>query len=1354
VTGCTNYKDYTLTVTVTVGTVTSFVTYDANGGKIGSDSTKTIATSGGKADLPTPNPTWTGYTFAGWYTDKTYTTPVTAATEISADTTVYAKWTNTAGKTVRTTLLDFTETGDNPAWKTGCTAPTGESTLWTNTAEGWSYDTASQKLTLSGAAIDCTGVTDSLFAIKLPDSAVIWLDTGTTSTVKAGPYSTGSEDLIAAISAAPASSEASALGALTVLGNGTLDVTSGNDTANKALTTAFYEVTIGDGVSTPTVSAAGGSAASSNTTESAGSLSCGVYIVTMMSGSLTATGGAATGCENQNMSVGVGMLSLNGGRVTAIGGTAAAAAVDGSTARSYGVYQMIAVTRGSAYLTGHTGAMLGSAADLTVSGSTTYHDLNTLTEGACEQKTGSKAYVPYITVGGKKSVPLTASVSAVYDVAVNGIDIKNGGYWKNTDTAETGARGSNTDYNFHYDKTTGVLTLNNADVKSIAADNCNVTLELIGTNQITTEFAGDKETYGLYVNSGDLTVQSTGSGTLTIEPKSGTPLKCGLVVRTGNLFIKSGTINATGSYGGINVYQQFASEGGTGTPDTMGRIVMTGGTVHAKATGDENGYGYAYACDGNFEVSGDSANFTADAVYGIYSDGYRDNGAHYCGTISIQEGHTITDSNGKYTIAGFEEKQTEWKGDFFKNYGLLTCVKGVLTKAQQTAPAYFVYGTGDNEYISGRAVIGQTIALPDISSYRPNTTLNGWYTGENGSGTPVTSSTPITSAMLTKGRLVLYASLTKNGLDKRTTTLDLTSPTVDYATKTGSKTNVPTSSAITDTNEGWAWYPTASTNYDSSKAIDDSNHPANTLILDHADIETDDGDALKVPAGTTIVVKSDSTAAASGSKASAVQGVGALTITGSGRLTAAGTSAAIQCTPLTLNGETIIAPTGGKFIADQGTVVDGDGKTALSVTIGAKIAPYIGGSSTTSSTTSTVVVDGKTTDAGKVTTTTNADGTRNTTVAVDTAKLSAQVAAADKGSSVVVTVPASTGTASAQLVVRDVENLDAKNMPLEIKTGGTTYTIAPNAIDTAKVASELGATDTSKVPLTVTVTPVKQSDVTVSKGEQVSDPVKFEITASYNGKTVSVSTFNSYVSRTLAVPAGVDPNKITTGIRVEDGEQVPTFVSKNADGTYTAKINSLTNSTYVIIYNQASFADTVGKWYDDIVTEMASRTIVNGRTATTFDGGGLITRAEYAAILVRALGIPEGGANSFSDVGGSDWYCGAVSAAVRYGIIKGFADGTFRPNANITREEAMAMLQRAAKVAEFAGTTGTLTGFTDAGRVSAWARTSAAFSVGSGLIAGDGGLIRPQDNITRAESAAVILRLLQKSGLVDIRSKT
>ena len=431
--------------------------------------------------------------------------------------------------------------------------------------------------------------------------------------------------------------------------------------------------------------------------------------------------------------------------------------------------------------------------------------------------------------------------------------------------------------------------------------------------------------------------------------------------------------------------------------------------------------------------------------------------------------------------------------------------------------------------------------------------------------------------------------------------------------------------------------------------------------------------------------------------------------------------------------------------ASSGTGTSGSGTSG---TGGSAAAP-----TTPAAPSTTVTVDGKTTDAGKVTTATGTDGTKTTTVAVDSAVLEKQVTAADKGGSVAVTVPAATGTASAQLVVKDVENLNARDMSLEIKTGSVTYTVAPNAIDTAQVAAELGAADTAKVPLTVTVTPVKQSDVTVEKGTQVAPPVKFEVTASYNGKTVEVSHFDSYVSRTVELAEITDRNKITTGIRVEDGEQIPTEVIER-NGRLYAKLNSLTNSTYTIIYNEAAFPDTAGKWYNDAVTEMASRTIVNGRTAAAFDGDGSVTRAEYAAILVRALGIPESGTSSFTDVAGSDWYYGAVSAAAKYGVILGYGDGTFKPLANISRQEAMTMLQRAAGVAKYAGTSGALTAFTDADQVAAWARDAAAFNIGSGLIVGSDSEIRPTDSITRAEAATVVLRLLQKAGLVDIRTRT
>ena len=116
------------------------------------------------------------------------------------------------------------------------------------------------------------------------------------------------------------------------------------------------------------------------------------------------------------------------------------------------------------------------------------------------------------------------------------------------------------------------------------------------------------------------------------------------------------------------------------------------------------------------------------------------------------------------------------------------------------------------------------------------------------------------------------------------------------------------------------------------------------------------------------------------------------------------------------------------------------------------------------------------------------------------------------------------------------------------------------------------------------------------------------------------------------------------------------------------------------------------------------------------------------------------------------WCCGSVGAAVKYGIIYGYTDGSFRPNADITRQEAMVMMQRAAKVAGYAGTTGSLVSFTDASSVGAWAKSAVEFNVGSGLIQGNAGKLNPNSSITRAETAVVVLRLLQKSGLVDVRT--
>lgn len=84
--------------------------------------------------------------------------------------------------------------------------------------------------------------------------------------------------------------------------------------------------------------------------------------------------------------------------------------------------------------------------------------------------------------------------------------------------------------------------------------------------------------------------------------------------------------------------------------------------------------------------------------------------------------------------------------------------------------------------------------------------------------------------------------------------------------------------------------------------------------------------------------------------------------------------------------------------------------------------------------------------------------------------------------------------------------------------------------------------------------------------------INFTVRAVYGDNTIEVSRFDAYVERTFTIPDGVDPNKITTGIVVDpDGtvRHVPTKVVI-IDGKYFAKVNSLTNSTYSIVWHPQS----------------------------------------------------------------------------------------------------------------------------------------------------------------------------------------
>jgi len=417
------------------------------------------------------------------------------------------------------------------------------------------------------------------------------------------------------------------------------------------------------------------------------------------------------------------------------------------------------------------------------------------------------------------------------------------------------------------------------------------------------------------------------------------------------------------------------------------------------------------------------------------------------------------------------------------------------------------------------------------------------------------------------------------------------------------------------------------------------------------------------------------------------------------------------------------------------------------------------------SNTATVIVGGSTQPAGTLETTTQS-GRTATTVTISTDKLKNILDNSASGATLTVPITTGADTASGRLDGQAVKAMEAKDAVLEIKTESASYTLPASEIKIDSVSEKLGE-KVSLGDITVNVTISKPSNTTAKVVESaaqnggyslVAPAVEFKVSCTYGGRTVEVSTFNSYVERLIAIPNGVDPSKITTGIVVDpDGttHHVPTEIII-VDGKYYAKINSLTNSIYSVIYNPVKFSDLENHWAKMSVNNMGSRLVVNGVGNNKYEPDRSITRAEFAAVMVKALGLEPGkGTNGFDDVNASAWYCGYVATASSYGVIKGYNSKAFGPSDSITREQAMTMIARAMKITGLklslteSQISELLAGYADGANASSYAKESIAACLKAGIISGTSEkTLSPKDSVTRAEVAVMAERLLEKSKLI------
>ena len=191
-----------------------------------------------------------------------------------------------------------------------------------------------------------------------------------------------------------------------------------------------------------------------------------------------------------------------------------------------------------------------------------------------------------------------------------------------------------------------------------------------------------------------------------------------------------------------------------------------------------------------------------------------------------------------------------------------------------------------------------------------------------------------------------------------------------------------------------------------------------------------------------------------------------------------------------------------------------------------------------------------------------------------------------------------------------------------------------------------------------------------------------------------------------------------------------------------------------VIAPGTTFEDAVHSPAVTAIEALAARGIINGKGDGIFAPDANMTRAEFAAIITRGLGLTARDTGVFSDVPASAWYAGYIGTANAFGIVNGVGDGRFNPGGTITRQEAAAMVSRAAKLCGMdtkmaaAETRDILAQFGDYVTVAGWAQDALAFCYREDILDQSDLNIEPGKAITRAEIAQMIFNMLTKANLI------
>lgn len=353
--------------------------------------------------------------------------------------------------------------------------------------------------------------------------------------------------------------------------------------------------------------------------------------------------------------------------------------------------------------------------------------------------------------------------------------------------------------------------------------------------------------------------------------------------------------------------------------------------------------------------------------------------------------------------------------------------------------------------------------------------------------------------------------------------------------------------------------------------------------------------------------------------------------------------------------------------------------------------------------------------------------------------------------------------ANGEVVIKSESNMSELVLPGNAAQllAGATITLEANNLEItipatvlASLTQQLPADEAGKSKISLTAKPLARSeaDAMLAKagsqaGAQLTAGAEIlDFTLSMTteaGKTVTLSQFQQPITISFAVDPSADASLLGIYYVTDDGK-LQYIGGKLENGRLTASINHF--SSYAMLEYNKAFTDLPSShWAAQTVKELAAKQLIQGVSADRFNPGQAVTRAEFAALLVRTLRITGEAALAFTDVSADKWYAGEVALAHQAGIVSGVSAAAFAPNAAITRQEMAAMLVRGYEYAlskKLDSPIGSGS-FVDTASAPEWAQAAIAKAADLGLITGRSKeQFAPGDNGSRAESAQMILNLL------------